>query len=63
MMYTSGKLESKFIKTKKLQGLESDIDRPSVSGPSLKSHHGESFAIERTSTEATWMHRQNLRPD
>lgn len=53
----------KFIKTKKMQGLKSDIDVISVSGPSLRSQSGESFATNRTSIEASGTHRQNQRPD
>lgn len=58
----SATLESKFFKTKKKQGLKSDIDVISVSSPSLISQYAEAFATERTSMEASWMHRQNLRP-
>ena len=46
-----------------MQGLKSDIDMTSVSGSSLKSHNAEGFAIVRSSMEAAWVYRQNLRPD
>lgn len=44
-----------------MQGLKSDIDVISVSGPSLKSQYGESFAAGSTSREVSQMHRQSPR--